>query len=174
MNGSMKTMNKWTRRYLQRAKEVAQWSKDPSSKVGAVIVSHRGQSISEGYNGFPRGIEDSEERLNNREIKYKYVVHGEMNAIYNAGWNGASTFGTTLYVYGLPVCSECAKGVIQTGIGRVVVMHPRDIPEIWETRWADSKSMFEEVNLWYTRYYDDETLVEDYRPWDESVGPSLR
>ena len=61
---------------------------------------------------FQRGIKDSEERLNNRERKYELVVHAEMNAIYNASLNGVSLKDSTLYVYGLPICDECAKGII--------------------------------------------------------------
>ena len=77
-------MNKWTRRYLDIAKEVATWSKDPSRQIGAIAVGDKGQILSQGYNGFPRGVKDTDNRYNNREEKYKYVVHGEMNCIYNA------------------------------------------------------------------------------------------
>lgn len=109
-------MFKWDKRYLELAREVASWSKDPSKKIGAIAVGSKGQVLSQGYNGFPRGIDDSKRRYEDRAIKYKYVVHAEMNVIYNATYNGISLDGATLYVYGLPVCSECAKGIIQTGI----------------------------------------------------------
>ena len=75
---------KWDVRYIELAHKVSEWSKDPSTKIGCVVVGDKGQVLAQGYNGFPRGIEDSEERLDNRETKLKYVVHGEMNAIYNA------------------------------------------------------------------------------------------
>jgi dCMP deaminase len=75
---------KWDCRYLKLAKEIAQWSLDPSTKIGAVAVGLKGQVLSQGFNGFPRGIKDLEIRLNNRETKYKFIVHGEMNMIYNA------------------------------------------------------------------------------------------
>ena len=82
---------KWHKRFLEIAKEVSTWSKDPSSKIGAVIVdSNTKQIISQGYNGFPRGIVDNLEVLNNRELKYKYVIHAEINAIFNALYNGSS------------------------------------------------------------------------------------
>ena len=127
--------NKWNNRYLNVAKEVASWSKDPSRKIGAVIVGNKGQIISQGYNGFPRGISDKPERYNNRELKYKYVVHAEMNAIYNAIHSGASTDGATIYVTGLPVCHECAKAVIQTGIKKVIMdTKPHD-------NWTESGQM---------------------------------
>jgi len=105
---------------MDLAKQISSWSLDPSTKVGAVVVGKNGQIVSQGYNGFPRGVKDSPERLNTREEKYKYVVHAEMNCIYNACRNGASLNDTTLYVYGLPVCSECAKGVVQVGISKLL------------------------------------------------------
>ena len=114
-------MDKWNRRYIELAKGVASWSKDPSRKIGAVIVGEKGQIISQGFNGFPRGISDDTIRYQDRETKYKYVVHAEANAIYNAIHNGASTDGATIYVHGLPVCHECAKAIIQTGIRKVVM-----------------------------------------------------
>ena len=74
----------------------------------------------------------TDDRYNVREEKYKYVVHGEMNCIYNACNSGVSLNGATLYVTGLPVCSECAKGIIQVGIKKVVMEYPKDIPLVWE------------------------------------------
>lgn len=140
-------MNKWTRRYLDIAKEVSTWSKDPSKQIGAVAVGDKGQILSQGYNGFPRGVKDTDDRYNNREEKYKYVVHGEMNCIYNACNSGVSLNGATLYVTGLPVCSECAKGIIQVGIKKVVMEYPKDIPLIWEQSVQLTKQMFHEANV---------------------------
>jgi dCMP deaminase len=140
-------MNKWTRRYLDIAKEVSTWSKDPSKQIGAVAVGDKGQILSQGYNGFPRGVKDTNERYNDREEKYKYVVHGEMNCIYNACNSGVSLNGATLYVTGLPVCSECAKGIIQVGIKKVVMEYPKDIPPIWEKSVQLTKQMFLEANV---------------------------
>lgn len=140
-------MNKWTRRYLDIAKEVSTWSKDPSKQIGAVAVGDKGQILSQGYNGFPRGVKDTDDRYNNREEKYKYVVHGEMNCIYNACNSGVSLNGATLYVTGLPVCSECAKGIIQVGIKKVVMEYPKDIPPIWEQSVQLTKQMFHEANV---------------------------
>jgi dCMP deaminase len=125
-------------RYMKLAKEVSTWSKDPSTKIGVVVIGTKGQVLSQGFNGFPRGIEDSDERLNNREVKYEYVVHGEMNAIFNATYNGVSLDGATMYVYNLPICSECAKGIIQVGIKRVVVLEAdRGV----RMRWIDSSKL---------------------------------
>ena len=112
---------KWEKRYLDLAKSVASWSRDPSRKIGAVIVGNLGQIISQGFNGFARGIDDTPERYSDRATKYNYVVHAEANAIYNAIHNGASPSGATIFVTGLPVCHQCADAIIQTGVKRVVM-----------------------------------------------------
>lgn len=127
------TSDTWHGRYIRLAKEVATWSKDPSTKIGAVIIGNKGQIISQGFNGFPRGITDLPERYEDRPTKYKYVVHAEANAIYNAIHNGANTNGATIYVTGLPVCHECAKAIIQTGIAKVVMD-----TQPYETTWKES------------------------------------
>jgi dCMP deaminase len=108
---------KWHKRFLELAKHISQWSKDPSTKVGAVIVNGLGQVVGMGYNGFARGVIDSAERLNDRPMKYKLVVHAEQNAIIQAGH--AARHGT-IYVwpsFGYPnICVDCAKFAIQAGI----------------------------------------------------------
>ena len=142
---------KWGDRYLNLAKEVSTWSRDPSTKVGAVVVGDHGQLLSQGYNGFPRGVGDSAARYKNRDVKYKLVVHAEMNAIYNAGLNGISLDGATLYVYGCPICNECAKGIIQVGIKKVVSLRPKDLKSLdrWTQSIKDAKTMFAEAEVMY-------------------------
>ena len=143
-------MNKYDERYLELAKHIAGWSKDPSTGVGAVAIGDKGQVLAQGYNGFPRGVKDSEERYQNKQMKYRYVVHAEMNCIYNAGYNGASLDGSTLFVYGLPVCNDCAKGIIQVGIERVVgPKNGMDVPEKWKVSVLDTQRMFNEVGIKY-------------------------
>ena len=144
----VKVSNKWNDRYLALAKQVAEWSKDPSRKIGAVAVGDKGQILSQGYNGFPRGVHDSQERYNDRPTKYKLVVHAEMNVIYNATYNGVSLDGATLYVHGLPCCSDCAKGIIQVGIKKVV-MPAQEIPEEWIESWKLSQAIFDEAGVGY-------------------------
>ena len=139
-------MYDWHRRYLKLADGVATWSKDPSSKIGAIAVGEKGQVLSQGFNGFPRGIADTSERLKNRELKYKLIVHAEMNCIYNATFNGVSLDNATLYVSGLPVCSDCAKGVIQVGITNVV-MWDRDYPKKWMESFYNTKELFDEAGI---------------------------
>lgn len=139
--------DKWNDRYLNIAKEVASWSKDPRRQIGAVIVGEMGQLVSQGYNGFPRGINDTDERYNDRDVKRTLVVHAEANAIYNALHNGASTKGCSIYVTGLPVCHECAKAIIQSGIKKVIM----DTAPSFDPRWQDSAKlsldMFHEAGL---------------------------
>ena len=140
---------KWDIRYLKLAKEISTWSKDPSSQIGAVIIGHKGQVLSQGYNGFPRGVrEDLETRWSNKEQKYKFVVHAEMNAIYNASYNGVSLDESTLYIWGLPCCSDCAKGIIQVGIKRVV-MAKMYYPAKWTDSFELTQTMFYEAGVEY-------------------------
>lgn len=157
--------SKWDIRFLQMAKLYASWSKDPSSQIGCVIVEPNTRRIlSGGYNGFPRGICDNMSRLNDKPTKYKYVVHAEQNAIYNATYSGVQLAGSTLYCSGLPTCSECAKGVIQVGISRVVCVWPDSIPERWLESWDSTKLMFEEVDIEWEVYNDRYQSVGSSRP----------
>jgi dCMP deaminase len=139
---------KWSRRYLDMAALIASWSKDPSSKIGAVAVGDFGQILSTGYNGFPRNIKDLPERYENREEKYSHIIHAEMNTIYNASLTGVSLRGSTVYTHGLPTCSECAKGLIQAGVTRVVVrLEDIDRDERWRESWRRSFEMFDEAGV---------------------------
>jgi len=142
-------ITKWDIRFMQMAKEISNWSKDPSRKIGAVAIDENRRILSTGYNGFPAGIDDSFERLNDRDKKYKYVIHAEKNCIYNACLNGMSLKDSLLYVWGLPVCSECAKGVIQVGVSKV--FYGYSIKDYDDSMWLDSfqvtKSMFDEVGI---------------------------
>ena len=143
---------RWTQNYLKLAQHISTWSKDPSTKIGAVAVGGQGQILAQGYNGFPRGVDDSERRLHDREIKYKFVVHAEQNCIYNATLNGTSLNGADLYVHGLPVCSECAKGIIQVGIKNVFICHPAEIAPIWQDAYKFTKQMFKEAGVSAVRH----------------------
>jgi dCMP deaminase len=142
----MNVTDKWNQKYMSLAREISTWSKDPSRAIGAVAVSPKGQVLATGYNGFPRGMFDSPERYDDRSVKYKYIVHAEMNCIYNATYNGVSLDGASLYVWGLPPCSECAKGIIQVGI-RTLYWNSSDIPEKWLLSLQTTKEMFDEVGI---------------------------
>jgi len=136
-------------------------SKDPSSKIGAVIVKDN-RVISTGYNGFPIGVSDSQERYTNRETKYKFVVHAEHNSILTAARFGISTAGSTLYTNGLP-CNNCMKSVIQSGIAEIVIHS--FWPEMKHSDWEDlskiSKTMMNESGL-KLRIFDKKLNIEGF------------
>ena len=144
----IRTLSKWDYRWLERAEAISDWSKDPSTKVGCVYVNEEThQELSAGYNGFPRYIED-DERLEIREVKYQYIVHAEMNGIFNALNKGVSLQGSTLYLYGLPPCHECAKGIIQVGIKSIVVFTPNPPShDRWRASCDVGANMMEEAGI---------------------------
>lgn len=146
--------SKWDDRFLELAKHISQWSKDPSTKVGAVLVHPETKIVvGLGYNGFARGVDDSRERLDNRDLKYKYVVHAEVNAILMAGEKAK---GATLYVwpaFTIPnICNECAKVAVQAGVKEVLGWTPEYNEELLK-RWGESikiaKSMLDEAGILY-------------------------
>lgn len=116
----------WDVRFLQLAKQISTWSQDLHTQVGAVIVTPTSEVASTGYNGFPRGTRDEEQRYE-RPAKYLYTEHAERNAIYNAARNGVALNGCTIYVetsepadmLGCP-CIDCSRAIIQSGIVAVV------------------------------------------------------
>lgn len=138
----------WDTYFADLCKAVAQKSKDPSTKVGAIIVGPDKEIRSTGWNGFPRGVYDIPERYANREIKYKLVAHGELNAICNAARVGTPLNGCSLYVYPFFPCSECAKAIIQVGIKEIVVISERP-PLNWESMIEAAKTMFDEAGVVY-------------------------
>ena len=139
-------MEKWDLRFCELAKYISEWSKDPNAKVGAVVVSKRGGDIAIGYNGFPMGVEDSAERLDDQEIKLELVVHAEQNALIAAG---SRTQGATVYVWGKPICARCAGAIIQAGVKRVVALTPdAGNPESkWVRSGKFAAKMFEEAGI---------------------------
>lgn len=138
---------KWDRRFLELAKLVSTWSKDPSTKVGAVLVNDLQQVVGLGYNGFARGVADTDERLTDRETKYKLVVHAEVNAILQAGHHAR---GSMLYVYPSftmpPICHDCCKTAIQAGVVGIVGYTP-DLSDPRVQRWVNSIATAREMWL---------------------------
>ena len=134
-------MNKWDYKFLDLAGFISKWSRDPSTKVGAVITDTDNRIVSIGYNGFPKGIKDNE-RLKNRNLKYEMIVHAEVNALLFAN---TSVEGCTIYTWPFMPCSRCASLVIQSGIKRVVSMKNKD--ERWDENFELSKKMFLESGV---------------------------
>jgi dCMP deaminase len=137
-----KPMSKWDTRLCELAKFVSEWSKDPKAKVGAVVFSKRGGDVSIGYNGFPMGVEDSADRLEDQEVKLELVVHAEVNALLAAGSRSA---GSTIYVWGKPVCARCAGSIIQAGVKRVVALSPDSVPG--DSKWHKTGKVAHQILL---------------------------
>jgi len=138
--------HKWDLRFIELADHIAQWSKDPSTKVGCVIVGEDREIRSTGFNGFPRGIDDDEERLNNRDLKYPLICHAEENAIMHAARIGVSLKGSSAYVT-WPPCSRCARSLIQAGINEVIYSAKIEIPERWTDDFNIASDMFKESGV---------------------------
>ena len=143
----MKTIeDKWRARFIKLAEEVSTWSKDPSSQVGAVIVRPDRTIASVGFNGFPRGVDDSEHRITNREVKLLYTIHAEMNAILSAK---EPLTGYSLFVWPFQPCAHCAASIIQSGIRDVYCPFNAHMDSY--ERWADSfkaaLQMFDEADV---------------------------
>ena len=133
---------KWHKRFLDLAKHISTWSKDPSTQVGAVIVDNSKRIISTGYNGFSMGVHDNIERLENRDIKYEMIVHGEINAIVFARQDLTNT---TLYTYPFMPCSRCASIVIQSGIKTVIA--PFNNNPRWKDSFEITQTLFAEAGV---------------------------
>lgn len=134
----------WDERLMGLAKYVATWSKDPSTQVGAVIADDLNRVVAMGYNGFPRGIDDSDERLADRPTKYAYMVHGEVNAILNST---RDVRGCVMYVTLFP-CVECTKLIIQSGIKEVVSLPAsEELWRRWGESWRTAKAMLGEAGI---------------------------
>ena len=133
-------------RFIELARHISGWSKDPSTKVGCVVVGEDREIRSTGFNGFPRGIDDDPERLADREKKYPLICHAEENAIMHAARIGVSLKDSTAYVT-WPPCSRCARSLIQAGIREVVYSSSEEIPERWIEDFEISTSMLAEANV---------------------------
>jgi dCMP deaminase len=141
-------MTKWDTRFLGLAAYISAWSKDPSSQVGAVITDGN-RIISLGYNGFAAGVEDKQDRLDNRDCKLNLTIHAEENAMIFAK---RDLTGCTVYVTH-PPCPRCASKLIQEEVGRIVYIAPS---EDFLSRWADdiklSSEMYREAGVEVTHY----------------------
>ena len=135
----------WDRRFLALAAQVATWSKDPSTKAGAVIVDSERRIVSTGFNGFSRGIEDAPELLNDRAKKYRMILHAELNAILFAQ---RDLIGCTIYVHPMPPCAQCAAAIIQSGIEKVVTITPSAAHQKrWWSDWMIALQMYQQAGI---------------------------
>ncbi|GIR81058.1 MAG: dCMP deaminase family protein [Candidatus Thermoplasmatota archaeon] len=137
---------KWDIRFLKLATHISEWSKDPSTKVGCVVVGPDREIRSTGFNGFPRGIQDSDDRLTNRDLKYPLICHAEENAIMHAARIGLALKGCTAYVT-WPPCTRCARSLIQAGVSEIVIPSGLEIPDRWRDDFEMSMGLLREAEV---------------------------
>lgn len=148
----------WDECFMRIAKIIAQRSKDPQTQGGAIIVDSKNIALGMGYNGFPRGIDSNQlpwKRTGESELlsetKHAYVVHAEVNAIYNSN---VKCEGARMYCTLFP-CNECAKTIIQVGIKEIIYesdkYHDRDV-------WLASRKLFELAGVKTRQYEISETI----------------
>lgn len=124
------------------------YSKDQSTKVGALILGLQNEPLSWGYNGFPRGADDVRpERHDRTKEKYKWAEHAERNAIYSAARSGHKLVGSRIYVSSLPTCVDCARAIIQSGITEVYLEADALLQDRWKENWDLTQKMYEECGV---------------------------
>jgi len=156
----MMTLSKWEKRFIGVADHISTWSKDPNTKIGAVVAQDfNRQILSTGYNGMARGVNDEIAERNSRENgeKYFWYGHAERNAVYNAARFGIKLIDTSIYLSKGCPCTGCTIAIIQAGIRKVVCQagDPTGSPnDKWSLEAERSKQMFEEAGVhlkFYTR-----------------------
>lgn len=137
----------WLEHFMTIAKTVSTMSKDPSRKIGAVIVDKNKRIISTGFNGFAKGIVDSEERLQDKEMKRILMLHAEENAILHAKQDLTDC---SIFVYGYPPCVHCMSLIIQSGIKLVYYRNSSDlnaVSQFWKDNLELSLKLAEEASV---------------------------
>jgi dCMP deaminase len=144
----------WKEYFRGIAHQVKLKSKDRYTQIGAVVVGSDNQIVSTGYNSFPRGIDDSVDERQERPEKYYWFEHAERNSLYNAALIGVSTKGCTMYLTcGIP-CSDCARGIINSGIKKIVCERVGGaVGKKWEEHAKRSIEMFNEAGV-RIEYYE--------------------
>ena len=150
--------DRWDRHFIALALAHARMSKDPSTQVGAVVVGPDREVRAMGFNGFPRGILDSPERLADRDMKLRLTVHAERNALLSAARVGVPLLGCTLYlaatdssgtVWGGAPCTHCTIEIIQAGIAHVVSPPIKTAPSRWRDDLLFARTLLDEANVPY-------------------------
>lgn len=136
----------WHKRFLELAAHVATWSRDPSKKVGVVIVRPDKTIASLGFNGFPRGVEDSDARYQDKALKRELVTHAEINAILHTR---EPLHGYSLYIWPFAPCVRCAAAIIQSGISHVYSV-PVTKTSNWQKTMDLAQTMFDEAGVTLT------------------------
>lgn len=155
-------MTDWPVRYLNLASYVAGWSKDPSTKVGSVIFRPDGSIISLGYNGLPRGADDS--KMADRETKLRMVIHAEENAILAAGRNGTPLMGAAVAVTHHP-CASCASKLVQSGVRTVWYWADPAFESRWAKDLALSADILSELEVRRVQPPLSGQMIEEFSVW---------
>lgn len=144
----------WKEYFRGIAHQVKLKSKDKYTQIGAVVVGKDNQIVSTGYNSFPRGIDDTLDVRQERPEKYYWFEHAERNSLYNAALIGVSTKGCTMYLTcGIP-CSDCSRGIINSGIVKIVCEKVGGaVGNIWDEHAKRSLEMFSEAGV-EIEYYE--------------------
>jgi dCMP deaminase len=136
---------KWQARFISLAQEIASWSKDSGTQVGSVIVRPDRTICSVGFNGFPRGVKDSQDAIANRDTKLLRTIHAELNAILSAK---ESLVGYSIFVWPFQPCASCAAAIIQSGITEVYFPHNDHLAhERWSESFKAALQMFDEAGV---------------------------
>lgn len=144
-------MDKWDRRFLELARLVSTWSKDPSTQVGSVIVRPDKSVASIGFNGFPMSMPDHDKHYLNRDEKYSRVIHAEMNAAIFS--SDASMHGYTMYNWPLMPCDRCFVHLVQLGITRFVAAEANEMQlERWGSAFDKVRGYAEECGVEVVEY----------------------
>lgn len=149
---------RWDVAFIQQALQWAAMSKDQNTRVGAIIVGPDRETRATGFNGFPRGIIDTHERLHDRDMKLKLIVHAERNALCNAARIGTALKGCTLYlaatddskaIWGGPPCTACTIELIQCGITEIVSLPKKAAPSRWHADLEMAEALLNEAGIAY-------------------------
>lgn len=139
-------MADWNQRFVDLASHIASWSKDRSTKIGAVIAGPHNEIRSIGYNGFPRCVDDDVEERHERPEKYFWTEHAERNAIYNAARVGTPTEGCVMYTNWFP-CIDCARAIVQSGIAKIIVRSINLDHDKYKEDFKRATTMFAEAGV---------------------------
>jgi len=165
-------MNNWIPA-MKLAYHQALQSPDPSTQTGSVVLSAKGQVVGRGFNGYPRGVVQKDERLV-RPLKYKVIEHAERNAVYDAGRSGNSLVGGTMVAV-WAACPDCARAIIQAGITRLVTHSFYRKVDTGQSAESNRRNWDEEIDIAFIMLEEAGVEIEfvDFQLMDESDSPLL-
>lgn len=151
-----RTCLKWDLRFMEIARCISTWSKDPSTKVGAIAVNDKRRITAQGYNGFPSSLDDSRITTDDRLSKYQKTIHAEDNVIFNACNSGTSLNQSTIFIFGMYPCPDCIKGLSQVGIIRIVfqIGYSENL-EKWKNDFDVSRVLMHDLDIGFTHYAEE-------------------